>query len=541
MVHLTEILFDCIVIGSAPSGSMAAQTVTEAGCKTLMLDAGFSNDQSSSDTLSDFHSIRTKGTKQSAIFLGNNFEGIDWGPTQAGSQLTPARKYLTHRIKELLPLASKSYFPLESLAYEGLGAAWGLGCYKFSNAELEKAGLETSSIDKAYQVVANRIGISYTPDDIEPYTMPGIEHLQPSIRVDDNGRFILQKYHKRQSEIRKRNFHLGIPSLALLTADKNNRKATRYSDMDFYNNQGLSAWRPSVTIEELKKKPNFVYQPDILITSFEEADDVVYVSGFIITTKEPVTFKAKKLLLACNVTSTARIVLRSFKKFDHNLPLLCNPYSYATCLIWKRLGKYTSPERTSTAQLSLFHDRNNNNADVAMASLYSYSSLLLYRVIKEVPLNFKDALKLMQYLIPAIVIGGIHHPDEGGKLKYVYLKQGAGNFTNDILHAHYELESAEKRALEKREKLFYQVFRMLGCTPLKKIQPGFGASAHYAGTLPFNIKEQPFTLQPNGRLSLTKNVFVADGSGFNYLPAKGITFTLMANAHNTALNVLQHA
>src|SRR5947209_8263772 len=108
MVHLTEILFDCIVVGSGPSGSMCAQTVTEAGCKTLLLDAGFNNDQSSSYTLLDFHSIRIKGTRQEEIFLGNSFEGIDWGPTQAGSQLTPARKYLTHRIKELLPLESNS-------------------------------------------------------------------------------------------------------------------------------------------------------------------------------------------------------------------------------------------------------------------------------------------------------------------------------------------------------------------------------------------------------------------------------------------------
>jgi hypothetical protein len=38
----------------------------------------------------------------------------------------------------------------------------------------------------------------------------------------------------------------------------------------------------------------------------------------------------------------------------------------------------------------------------------------------------------------------------------------------------------------------------------------------------------------------TRNVYVADGSGFKYLPAKGITFSLMANAHVTAENVLRH-
>lgn len=541
MVHLKDILFDCIVIGSGPTGAMCAQTVTEAGRKTLLIDAGFTNEQETSfNETSDFHTIRTEGNRQEDIFLGKNFEGIDWGSTKAGSQLTPARKHIINKVNELLPLQTEGFHPLESLAYEGLGAAWGLGCCKFSAPEIEKAGLQPFSMNEAYQVIADRIGISYTPDDIEPYTMPGIKHLQPAICVDDNALFMLQRYRKQQLKIRQKNFSLGIPALALLTHDKQLRKATKYTDMDFYSNPGLSAWRPSVTIEALKKTPGFVYQPGVLITSFKETDNVVNVSGFIIHTNEPITFKTKKLLLACNVLSTARIVLRSFKKYYHNLPLLCNPYSYITCLLWQRLGKAVSPKRTSTAQLSLFHDIDNTNSDVAMASIYSYSSLLLYRVIKEVPLNFKDTLKLMQYLMPAVVIAGIHHPDKPGKLKHVQLQPASDSPTGDILHTHYEQDRTESKAIEKREKLFSQVFRNLGCLPLKKIKPGFGASAHYAGTLPFSINEEPFTLQLTGRLSLTKNVFVADGSGFNYLPAKGITFTLMANAHNTALNALQY-
>jgi hypothetical protein len=539
MVHLKDILFDCIVIGSGPTGAMCAQTITEAGRKILLLDAGFeSNGKSSFIDTSDFYTIRTKGNNQQDIFLGSNFEGIDWEPTKTGSQLTPARKHIFKKVTELLPLQTSGFYPFESLAYEGLGAAWGLGCCKFSNAELEKAGLQPTSMNKAYQVIANRIGVSYTPDDIEPYTMPAVENLQPAISIDDNARFILQRYRQQQLNIRQKNFSLGIPAIALLTRDKDHRRATNYSDMDFYDNQGLSAWRPSVTIEELKKTTNFIYQAGVMVTSFEEADDIVTVSGFIINTNEPVTFKTKKLIMACGVLSTARIILRSFKKHGHNLPLLCNPYAYITCLLWKRLGKPVSPKRTSTVQLSLFHDSNNTNSDVAMASIYSYSSLLLYRAIKEVPLNFKDALKLMQFIMPAVVIAGIHHPDKPGKLKYVQLRPHMDYATKDVLYAHYEQEPAESKAIEQREKLFSQVLRKLGCLPLKKIHPGFGASAHYAGALPFSSKEEPFTLQPNGRLSLTKNIFVADGSGFTYLPAKGITFTLMANAHNTALNAL---
>jgi hypothetical protein len=56
--------------------------------------------------------------------------------------------------------------------------------------------------------------------------------------------------------------------------------------------------------------------------------------------------------------------------------------------------------------------------------------------------------------------------------------------------------------------------------------------------LPFSKEEQPLTLASNGRLHGTSNVYVADGSGFTYLPAKGLTFTLMANAHLAALGAM---
>ena len=80
--------------------------------------------------------------------------------------------------------------------------------------------------------------------------------------------------------------------------------------------------------------------------------------------------------------------------------------------------------------------------------------------------------------------------------------------------------------------------RSLGCYALSKIDPGHGSSIHYAGTLPFSEKEGMFTLAKDGRLHGSKSVYVADGSGFRFLPAKGLTLSLMANAHAVAKGLL---
>ncbi|HEY5426617.1 MAG TPA: GMC oxidoreductase, partial [Candidatus Tumulicola sp.] len=81
---------------------------------------------------------------------------------------------------------------------------------------------------------------------------------------------------------------------------------------------------------------------------------------------------------------------------------------------------------------------------------------------------------------------------------------------------------------------FVRALRTLGAWPVERIHPPLGSSIHYGGTLPFADQETAFTLSRDGRLHGTRAVFVADGSGFTFLPAKGVTFSLMANAHRVA-------
>jgi hypothetical protein len=532
---------DYIIIGSGPSGVQAAQTLVEAGCTVTMIDAGVQPPKAVSFPGENFQSLRENNADQYKLWLGETMEGLPLGELGTGSQLTPSRKFIMHLVKELTPLLSENFFPMESLACGGLGEAWGLGCCAFSDAELLRAGLNITEMRAAYQTVANRIGISYTADDIEPYTSNGISGTQPAIGIDGNSEKLLNRYRQKKSRLTAQDFFMGIPALALLTQDKDNRKATSSNDLDFYTNQGNSAWRPSVMLEQLKQYPNFTYLPGVLVTHFEERGNRVTIYGSYIHTKESLFEQtASTLILAGNIMGTARIVLRSLQQLNRNIPLLCNPYTYMPCIQWRMLGKKDHVPRTSTAQLALFHDAGKQNADVAMASLYSYSSLMLFRIIQQAPLNFRDARRIMQYLVPAITIAGIHQPDAGGENRYLVLKKEPSAITGDILQANYQLSAAEETLVHQREKKFMKVFGALGLFPLKKINPGHGASIHYAGSLPFSTEEKPLHLLPNGQLSFTRNIFVADASGFNYLPAKGITFSLMANAHITAVKAMQH-
>ena len=64
-----------------------------------------------------------------------------------------------------------------------------------------------------------------------------------------------------------------------------------------------------------------------------------------------------------------------------------------------------------------------------------------------------------------------------------------------------------------------------------------GASVHYAGTLPMTRTATPFTTTEYCQSRDFENLFLVDGATFPFLPAKNITFTLMANAVRVAEGV----
>jgi hypothetical protein len=531
-----------VVIGSGCTGAMAAQTLVEKGVKVLMMDVG-NHDEKYANILpqTNFTDLRKNDMYQYKYWLGEDFESIGWGKTTTGAQLTPSRKHMVKGTAELLSVVSDNFSAMESLSYGGLGNGWGVGCCVFSDEELKAAGLLTDKMREAYQVVADRIGISEDKDDTTPYTAGNLNNLQKAEEIDNNSNNIYKKYTKKKSELNSTGFYLGKPALALLTEKKDDRMPVDYTEMDFYSDKNQSAYRPWITINNLKKKPNFKYLPNALLYSFKEETGSVTLTYINTSTNEKKTIKCKKLVICAGTLSTARIVLRSIDKSIQRLPFLCNPYKYFTLLQTSLLGKATEEPRSAFAQLAMYYDPSHTNYEVSAASIYSYRSLMLFRTIKEVPLNFRDARIIMQYLLPAISIMGVHHPDHSYSGKYVELESDSTNPTGDRLKIGYTLSEEEEKEANKRDKLYSKAMKKLGCYTLKKLNPGYGASIHYAGCLPFSNENKSFTLDNSGRLSGTQNVFIGDGSGFRYLPAKGITLSIMAYAHLAALNALSNS
>lgn len=531
---------DFLVVGSGTTGAMAAQTLVEGGATVSMLDVG-TTDSTYAPLIpnTDFVSIRTREPDQHRYFLGDAFEGIPAGVVSTGAQLTPPRHHVGELVDSLLPMVSSTFRPQESLAYGGLGSAWGAGTCVYSDPELEAVGIDPAAMRTAYQDVADRIGISGADDDARRYTWDGIDGVQTPPSLDETCARLFAVYQTRRSRLRSKGIHIGRTSLALITSDRGDRKAYRSLDMDFYSDADRSVYRPWITVDALRRDARFTFVDGRLALRFNEGAAGVEVECLDTKNGGPVSHRGRRLVLASGTLGTARIVLRSQGNGRGTLPLLCNPYTYVPCLQPSMIGKSIGARRMSLAQLSIFHDSDGTNRDVAMGSIYSYGSLMMFRILRQAPIDMVDARILMRYLLPGITIMGIHHPEASGPGRFLRLANDPASPTGDHLEAEYGLSDDETDRMRRREKVMIRALRSLGCWAIKRIEPGMGASIHYAGTLPFGPEQAPFSLRGDGRLSGTNAVWVADGSGFRFLPAKGLTLSLMANAHRVAQAALR--
>lgn len=529
---------DYIIIGSGCCGAIAAKTLVDKGLQVLMLDAGKNETERQKIIQKNFIHFRLSEENQQKELLGENFEALYNLFRTNPLHLTASRNFVIDGINELLKWQGNDFSPTESLAKGGLGNAWGLGSYVYSDNELKETGLPVNEMKEAYKWVSNVVGISGGDDESAFYANGNLFTPQKAIPLDFSGQSLYDKRTKKHDTLAKKGFTIGRTPLAVSTENTMNGEMYKEDDWDFYNTQPSSGYRPVYTLNQLKAKQNFKYEGNQLVLKFNETDNYIEIETIDISTKESKKYCTKKLIISTGALGTARIMMRSLNV--DKLPLISNPYHTIPSLQLKHLGASNVGYQTGLAQLSLYYDEDGTHTKVTMGSLYSYRSLMAFRLLKELPMDIKNGMQFLKLLQPALNVTGVFFSEYGSDNKYIQRVNDTNSLTGDSMRSHYPLSDFEKEKITKIEKAFKGALRLLGTIPLKTKQNPNGASIHYGGTLPFTINGKKGFLNSNGKLNNFKNVYVADGSGFTFLSGKGLTLTLMAYAHLVANNASKH-
>jgi hypothetical protein len=523
--------WDVIVVGSGASAVHAAWPLVEDGREVLMLDVGH-EDAAYRQIIPElpFAELRRTDAQQHRYFLGERFEGIPLGLLGSGPQLTPPRHYVLKQEVDapcLAPVIASQFDAIESLALGGLAGAWGAGCFSFLDSELRRAGLDPAQIRPHYEKVARRIGVSAGDDDLGPL-FGTLEARMPGLELDSNAERIYERYRRQRDSFISRGTYVGRTPLAVLSQPLGERRPQSYGDMDFWSNCGGCVYRAALSVRELRKRPNFCYHRPYLVERFQEKAGQVVACARSLIDNSAETFSARRLILAAGALGTTRIVLRSLEKYDEAVPLTCNPHSYVPSIHLPAIGMPQKQRRHSLAQLTLVFDATGTREHLVQAQAFSYRSLMLFRLLNQSSLALREALLMMRALAPYLVIWLINHEDAQSESRVCRLRRDQAG--NDRLEISYSRSTPEEAIQSFEEAKIRDAIRMLGCLPLKTVRSRHGASIHYGSQLPMSDEDKPLTTERSGRLRGTEAVFIADGAALAYLPAKGLTFTLMANA-----------
>jgi hypothetical protein len=532
--------YDLVVVGSGPSGTMAALEGVRAGARVLLLDFG-NDDELHRDRIPDipFSRIRSTDAEQHAYLIGRRLEGVPSGAIAVGAQLTPPRQFVSAGAEAILPIDSESFSPMQSLSLGGLGAAWGAACFTYTADELVRIGLDPAGFDRLYEELAEEIGISAPePNGDEAPWWTGLEAQQPCLRVDSNAESILRSYAHGKTAAQRRGFFVGRIPLAVLSKDKGDRKANPYFDMDFYGESRRSVFRPRYVVEKLRSSPFFSHRTGRLVVGFEEVSGGARVFCRFGGAAE--VFEGRRLMLCAGAINTGRLALNSVQGASLKTPLLCNGYTYMPMVNLRMFGREAMDARYSLAQLHVWLQDGPGASDNCSVQLYSYRSLLLFKLVKEMPFPPWLGLQVARTLVNSLAICGVFTSDEQSDRKTMRLAAPARDRA-PRLEIGYARDAAEEQRRRRLHDRLAAEMRRIGCVTLKRIDPGHASSIHYAGTVPFRSPlSREVSTEADHRLAGHRFTYIGDSSSWNWLPSKGLTFTLMASARRIARQVLRN-
>ncbi len=525
-----------VLVGSGPSAVHFALTALESGHRVTMLDVGHSAPAPARPD-DGFVELKRGLEDPVAYFLGDDYSAAVLPDDEGEYYGFPPSKAFVFRGLAGERVRSRGFAPLRSFARGGLAEAWTGGVYPFNEHELEPFPFGLAELLPHYERVAERVGISGAADDLARF-LPLHRHLQPPLELDGHGADLLRVYEARREELHALGCYVGYSRLATLSRDHGGRKACWSSGRCLWGCPSGSLWTPSLARAALEAHAGFTYRGGLRVTAFE-ADGAgrvraVHASGTEGGAAEKIPVET--LVLAAGTLSSARIYLASLARMGGSAPaldgLMDNRQVMLPFLNLRRLGLPWEERRYQYHQLNMSLERDEPRAYVH-GQVTTLKSALFHPLVQGLPCDLRTAMHLFRHVHAALGLVNVSlrdTPRPGNRLELDVQGDDAA------LVVTYAPPAGEPRVLDEVLRTYRRALRRLGCfvpPGMTHVRP-MGASVHYAGTLPMTVAYRPHSLTPEGRSRVFENLLVVDGSAFPGLPAKNLTFTLMANASRVA-------
>ena len=530
---------EIVVIGAGPSGLHFAQTLLERGIPVTLVDAGRQRPAVNRPELT-LDGLKRELPDSSEYFLGDDWQAFvrpDADDEYYG--LPPSKDYVFEGVAGASPRAD-GFSPLFSFAAGGLAEAWTGGSYPFSRAETRSWPFDWNDLHAAYGRVARRIGISGADDDALRDVFPTHDGLLPPLPLDLHGETLLASYQAKRERILARDrVRLGYARIATLSRALRERPACHACGRCLWGCPSDALYTPSVTLRECLRDPRFAYRAGWL-ASHLLLDAGGRATGIALRSLDGAReerLAASAVVLAAGALGTSRIVLESLARTGERaeLPgLMDNRQVLMPFVNLKLVGRRFESASYQYHQLALAYEPALAR-DVAHGLFTTLKTALVHPIAHALPGSLGRGLGVLRNIHAALGLLNVNFADERRDACRVALEP-AGAQGGSRLVLRYVPDAGEPARIAAALRALRRMLLRLGCVappPMTRMRP-MGASVHYAGTLPMSSEGGALSCDAQGKLRGLRGVWIADGASFPTLPAKNLTFTLMANATRIA-------
>jgi choline dehydrogenase-like flavoprotein len=428
-------------------------------------------------------------------------------------------------------MVRSSFEPLLSFAAGGLAEAWTGGVYPLNDAELADFPFDFRTLEPHYASVVQRIGVTAQRDDLARFC-PWFDGYLDPVEVDAHSAHLLDRYGKLRVALNREGFFLGRSRVAVLSRDSGERRACANLGRCLWGCPRQALYAPSSTLRELRRHPGFRYVQHAYVTHFTYESDRV--SGVIATLHgaRRQRFVADVYVLAAGTLCSSKILLDSVFMATgkvHELGGLMD--NRQIMLPFVSLGMLCRPVQTHSYQ---FHQialgiQQTKPEEYVHGQITTLKAASVHPIVQSLPLDFRSALSLFRMAHSGLGVANVWLHDRRNSANVITIRpRSAGEGTDLVLRYTANDHDRVHNAID----LATRALRKLGCVVppgMTKVLP-HGSSVHYAGTVPMQRDAGQFTSTGDCRSHDFRNLYFADASTFPFLPAKNLTFTLMANA-----------
>lgn len=508
---------DVVIVGSGPAGVSAAWPLVEAGLSVTMLDAG-------EKSLPDLPSGNIDAFRRSddgwRYAFGDNFIGLGRNFKQSPKFSTKLGQAILGSDQDAPSIDVTNFQSVRSFSAGGLSGLWGALASAFDDNDLRNYPLNSGDLSESYQRVAARIGLSGIEDDLAAFhgrQMP----LQKPTWLIPIARWLLDRYGKTG----RSDFTLGMARNAVATEKLEGRESCNRCGLCLYGCARGAIYSATQDILQLCKRPNFKYLTNSRVTQLihdSKGQPAVRFGG------KGLVASGRAIIVAAGTINSAALVFGKLRGPNRKLRLLTNPVAVIALFVPAFFGQKLTDSTFSLGQLSyrLILDE---IADYATGVIYAIDGLPLSYLAQQMPFSRPAALRLASAMTTSMVIATLYLPSRFSSNTLLFAR---GERKNKELHIEGRMPLETLHLLRLGAKRLARAMRKLHAfyIPGSFSIPLPGSDGHLAGTLPMQKDGDALSSTPDCEIRAWPNVFAVDGSCLPDLPAKHLTFTIMANA-----------